>query len=292
MANSNSRTRVGLGAGGGGTVTSSGPRLGPEQNTFGDSTTNNKSAAVTLRNTYQAANADWLAQYNADLDFLILLQWDDGEIVQRRNVAGTSWEDVVGLIVGPAGPGGSLPDGSTIRNRLLWDGSAWSPVSSEGRVYYLITRTNSFDDAKEAILHLLTEGITQYPALVQLGDLEAFSSSINYNEFRESGIAFRQILNVWPQGETSPYIWVLAPNYRNSIQNYTAEYFTPIGTPIAQNDFVTMRNWGRIDGVPYDAAIVQITGDRPIPVDGDPGTAVVNFPFSEPEVAPTVEMGV
>ena len=89
-------------SGGGG-----GRTLGPAVNTFGDATTANGPAAEALRDVYAAANAGWLAQYNDRLDFLILLRWNGGEVVQRRNVAGDDWEDATDVIRGPAGTNGA-----------------------------------------------------------------------------------------------------------------------------------------------------------------------------------------
>ena len=96
---------IGPETGGGG-----GRTLGPQTNTFGDSTTADRSAAEGLRDAYAAANADWLALYNADRDDLILLRWIGGEVVQRRNVAGDAWEDVTDVIKGEQGDKGDKGD--------------------------------------------------------------------------------------------------------------------------------------------------------------------------------------
>ena len=69
--------------------------LGPEQNEF---TTN------TARDTYAGANAAWLAQYNANRLFIILV---GGTQYQRRNVAGTAWEVVTPIAQGSRGPTGA-----------------------------------------------------------------------------------------------------------------------------------------------------------------------------------------
>ena len=91
------------GSGGGG----SGVTLGPIQNTFGTSATANKAAAETLRNTYAASNATWLADYNNDRSFIIRLVWSgNAQAFQRRNAAGTSWEDVTTVAPGVRGPVG------------------------------------------------------------------------------------------------------------------------------------------------------------------------------------------
>ena len=89
--------------GGGGGVT-----LGPAQNEFGDITTANKAAAEALRNTYATANATWLAQYNGDRAFIIRLVWTgNAQAFQRRNAAGSAWEDVTSVAPGTAGRSGN-----------------------------------------------------------------------------------------------------------------------------------------------------------------------------------------
>ena len=89
------------GSGGGG----GGRSLGPETNTFGTSATASRAAAQTLRNNYASANAAWLAQYNGNRNFVIHLVWNGGDAFERRNVAGTGWEDVTDLLIGRRGPG-------------------------------------------------------------------------------------------------------------------------------------------------------------------------------------------
>ena len=90
----------GRGGGGGG----GGRSFGPVQNTFGDAATADRAAAEALRDAYAGANAAWLALYDGNRAFLILLQWTgDGEVAQRRNVAGDNWEDVTDVVTGPRG---------------------------------------------------------------------------------------------------------------------------------------------------------------------------------------------
>ena len=94
----------GTGGGGGG----SGFGLGPKDNTFGTTSTANRAAAETLRNTYATANAAWLTEYNGDRSFWIQLVWTGNAfVVQRRNSAGTAWEDVTPVIRGGTGPAGA-----------------------------------------------------------------------------------------------------------------------------------------------------------------------------------------
>ena len=114
MANSNSNVSPG-GRGGGGGFT-----LGPAQNTFGSATTvttapgyaADQAAAETLRDAYATANAAWLALYTGDRSSYIRLIWTgNATAFQRRNAAGTGWEDVTRLVPGTTGPVG--PAGAT-----------------------------------------------------------------------------------------------------------------------------------------------------------------------------------
>ena len=116
MPNPNSQVVPGSAAGG--AVAAS---LGPVQNTFGIGTTvttapgytADKAAAETLRDAYATANAAWLALYTGDRSFYIRLTWTgNATAFQRRNAAGTGWEDVSSVVpgttgaVGAAGPAG------------------------------------------------------------------------------------------------------------------------------------------------------------------------------------------
>ena len=114
MANPNSNVSPG-GRGGGGGFT-----LGPAQNTFGSSTTvttapghtADQAAAETLRDAYATANAAWLALYTGDRSSYIRLIWTgNATAFQRRNAAGTGWEDVTRIVPGTTGPVG--PAGAT-----------------------------------------------------------------------------------------------------------------------------------------------------------------------------------
>ena len=114
MANPNSNVSPG-GRGGGGGFT-----LGPAQNTFGSATTvttapghtADQAAAETLRDAYATANAAWLALYTGDRSSYIRLIWTgNATAFQRRNAAGTGWEDVSRIVPGTTGPVG--PPGPT-----------------------------------------------------------------------------------------------------------------------------------------------------------------------------------
>ena len=108
--------------------------LGPKTSTFGTAATANRGAAEALRDAYANANAAWLAQYNADKTFLIALQWTGGgEAIQRRNTAGTAWEDVTDIIRGPQGT--PAAPAVNVYQRFSADNAAWHPTFQSGDQY-------------------------------------------------------------------------------------------------------------------------------------------------------------
>ena len=109
--------------------------LGPEQNEFGTTSTANRAAAETLRNNYATANATWLSQYNTNRTFLIRLLWSSGDVLQRRNSAGTGWEDFTFAIAGPRGedgPQGRFPV-------VIYRNAASTPATPTGGNYVIST---------------------------------------------------------------------------------------------------------------------------------------------------------
>ena len=95
---------VGIGGGGGG----GGLTLGPPTNEF---TAANKAAAETARDAYATANASWLAQYDDEATFTIIVAWPatpTNTVYQARR--SSSWADVTGLVRGPRGLAGTDGD--------------------------------------------------------------------------------------------------------------------------------------------------------------------------------------
>lgn len=86
----------GPGGGSGGSL-----NLGPATNTFNGA---DRSAAEAARNAYATANAAWLAQYDAEPTYTIILTYGTTTVYQSRR--GNAWADVTGLIRGPGGPVG------------------------------------------------------------------------------------------------------------------------------------------------------------------------------------------
>ena len=87
---------LGGGAGGGGGLV-----LGPPTNSFNGA---DRAAAVAARDAYAVANADWLAQYDAEATYTIILTWPvvpANTVYQSRR--SDAWADVTGLVRGPMG---------------------------------------------------------------------------------------------------------------------------------------------------------------------------------------------
>ena len=148
----------------------SGITLGPKQNEFGTTSTASLAAAVTLRNTYATANAAWLAQYNANRSFYIRLRWtNNAQVYQRRNAAGTAWEDVTNLapgVPGRQGPPGPLPTESQVKT-----------------LYESNPDTNVFDDAAQSKLAGIEDNATGDQSAIEIKT--EYESNPNTNTFTD-----------------------------------------------------------------------------------------------------------
>ena len=100
MADSSIGLGTGSAGGGGGGLT-----LGPPTNTFNGAT---QAAAETARDTYATANPLWLAQYDDEPTFTIIISWPvtpTSTIYQSRR--SNAWADVTVLIRGQSGSSGA-----------------------------------------------------------------------------------------------------------------------------------------------------------------------------------------
>ena len=112
-------------AGAAGSAQGTGFSLGPAQNTFDGA---DRATAEAARDAYAAANAGWLAIYNAAHEFFIRLNITGASAVyQRRNAAGTAWEDA-NFLIGVPGPAGSRP-----KARVTLDAAAIQGLASARR---------------------------------------------------------------------------------------------------------------------------------------------------------------
>ena len=113
--------RVGGVGGGGGGLT-----LGPPTNTFTAAT---QAAAETARDTYETANAAWLAQYDDEPTYTIAISWPatpTNTVYQARRAS--AWADITPIIRGPIGNRG-LAGGDGMAVALAFLESATAPTA-------------------------------------------------------------------------------------------------------------------------------------------------------------------
>ena len=237
-----------LGGGGGG----SGFSLGPEDNTFGVSTTANRAAAETLRNAYATANTAWLALYDAEASNWIKLNWTGNNyVIQRRNAAGTGWEDVTNVIIGSDGPRGPGPTNTQISALV----KPYARVGStedvlEGDIPASIARTtaitaavNNLIDGAPASLNTLNE------LAAALNDEADFASTVTTaltarQTSSQVATAIADALAAAVTGNTEQNITV---TYVNGKLNFVAQATGGGGTPVVPVQ--THKNYvGIIDG--------------------------------------------
>ena len=180
-ANPQSRTIIGLGGGGiSGAIDV--PVLGPEQNTFGDSSTANQAAAEALRDVYEAANPTWLTEYDDDTYNIILLQWTgDNNLFQRRNLDGDDWEDVNFVIGVPGRAGAGIQDGTSNLRQLRWNPTAgdWHATNTIGLNYAAFTREGTI--ASLIAIFNATESLMDGEGSTLTGQLQWWNSTGSFS---------------------------------------------------------------------------------------------------------------
>ena len=135
----------GFGRGGSG---GSGLSLGPPTNKFNAA---NRNDAEDLRDDYGTANADWLAQYDAEPSFLIEITWPVSvNQVRYQARRGGDWVNVTTVIQGP--PGITALDGlggSAASNELRFVNGNWQAVSTIETIYMVMSRANTFESIRD-----------------------------------------------------------------------------------------------------------------------------------------------
>lgn len=96
--------RLGFSGGSAGTAVGGGLVLGPATNAFSAATT---AAAETARDTYATANATWLAQYDANATFVIVITETTGNTTTFQARRNNAWSDVTPVVRGPRGQRGA-----------------------------------------------------------------------------------------------------------------------------------------------------------------------------------------
>ena len=141
MVSDSSIARGGIGGGGGGFT------LGPLVNTFSGA---DRAAAEAVRDAYAAAHVLWLALYVTNR--LLYIALDDGAgatyAIQRQNVAGNGWEDVSGLVRGPAGQAGP-----GLAGILTWGSTATYDIATATLTINLVGENESrFSSADPSLI--------------------------------------------------------------------------------------------------------------------------------------------
>lgn len=249
--------------------------LGPQTNTFGDRTTADRAAAVALRAAYEGANAAWLALYNANRGFYILLLWDGGKALQRRNAAGTDWEDATGLIAGPKGDDGAgLSPGTAGQNEVRWNATAgrWGAVSTAQTWWFALTRDDTFDALQTLMLAVANEpggvGKTAVGGVAARGALTVSDLALFLPGARNVPAS-----TGWPVGAAAPYGWVIAPQFYGWLGDFTmntgrerpdtdpdgyARLERIVGTALTRAPWLVI-----VDDAPFEAGYAQIPVMRP-----------------------------
>ena len=244
--------------------------LGVVKNIFGDSKTLNENAAISLRNAYGVAHPLWAPTYNLDRSKYIILRWNGGEQVQRRNVVGDGWEDVEHA---RAEDFNILPFGTRFNKELQWDEKdcKWVPVSRLTTNIVGITTGIGIDQLRPAIVaHLDANQAFGATSLennyyVQNFTIGPFGGILSYNNMR----------TVWADGANAPYFWIASPSSLDTAGGWGLTY------PDFRTDVefdTSIRRYLRINDATYDLFYWRFTGNRPIPN----ASAGIGFSWSDP----------
>ena len=180
-------------AGGGGGAGGGGLTLGPPQNQF---TGANRAAAQSARDTYATANADWLAQYDAEPTFTIILTWGTTTIYEARR--GGAWADVTGLVRGPAGakgdPGtdGTVADGLQVDAAVFWSATTQHDEADLVRFGDSVTFTYGGTEVEASVYNVARDGhiVTLIVEPLGLDTWNAFQTAANVTVADSDGNQF------------------------------------------------------------------------------------------------------
>ena len=250
--------------------------LGPATNTFNAAT---RAEAERARDSFAAGNAGWLASYDADRTFAIVLSWPDIPAHGTYQVrASGSWLDISGLVIEVGG----LTPGNAALDELRYRNGAWTPISPVQTSYGAWTRSNTFASLKglfDAVesnpggLGASADGVLGYP-----------SRSHNFNASnRTTGVWPITMDALWPVGDAAPYMWLLTPQFYGWLENYVVNFYARrpgVDPPQRMKGVLLVRQSFTlvVDGVPYDVAVIQCPLTRP----PDTDSILVSFTYTAP----------
>ena len=154
-----------------------------------------------------------------------------------------------------------VQEGTAARSSLQWDPSdmRWEAVSNVTEVYYLLTREGTYTALAAALDAALKDGNSSIPARNNTNVADAPTYSFNRgagnNFFVDSDVIFR-VRNVWLDGATAPYLWVLAPAWTGWAENWEFIGPSPDDTVIAST---LMLNFLTLNGAWFDARVGQVS---------------------------------
>ena len=226
--------------GGGGGLT-----LGPPQNSFSGST---RAAAETARNTYATTNASWLAQYDAEPTFTIIVSWPavnpTNTIYQSRR--GGSWADVTGLVRGPPGT-----SGQTIYptyQRVFFQASATEPSAPTSPA--AIT-AGDIPAAPAGWLAAPPSGDTPiwatYQTVLQGSLVVTYTNPVRWDGEDGTGTGGSGLVQLWTTGQS----WTtgeLARTARGSVYVAVIDIASTDGTAGSSPDTLAPTIWRQVDG--------------------------------------------
>ena len=165
----------------------------------------------------------------------------------------------------------SLPDGSASRNTVRYVNGAWSAVSTERIIYGAWTRGDTFTSLKTLFDDVAGEpgGIgANADGLV----FEVTGQQLILTNGSGSSSIVAALDDIWPQGGSAPYMWILSPQYyswlldiKGNIAERTKTPGAVSSNPVDLED-ITMVEQSysvAIDGVPYDVGLLQCPAVRP-----------------------------
>lgn len=167
----------------------------------------------------------------------------------------------------------SLPPGNDVLRSLYWNTvtEMWEAVSDESRIYYALTRANTFGGADGLMTAI------RY-ALDNVGNSFAVSGqnfAVKY-PYYNNAFKLSDIEAAWPQGSDAPYFWCVVPSRWGQVDDFTYLDTMP----------VIIRGFMRIGGIPYDIAVVRLQG-------AEPPTGPIGWAYTSPSLTTlTIEEGV
>ena len=248
--------------------------LGPTPNTFNADT---RALAETARDDYAAANPTWLATYDGEHSFAIVLSWPTTATSGTFQVRESSrWLDISGLTVQVGG----LEPGNAALDELRYRNGAWTPVSPVTTSYGAWTRENTF-----ASLNTLFDDVAGLPGGVGRsadGILGLSRGNSQFSTTNITGAREQRLDAIWPSGESAPWFWLITPTFYGWLSNFTINFTVSRGNlfpqRVADLNLSIQAYTLTIDGVPYELSVIQCPFVRPLDTD----VLSVSFKYNAP----------